>query len=66
MSQDIRYPNYVRINIPLRVDELNHQNEIHTYVKLLLEKRGKEFGVESDIIGERCLSSTEFSITMES
>jgi putative hemolysin len=62
----IRYPNYVRINIPLRVDELNHQNEIHTYVKLLLEKRGKEFGVESDIIGERCLSSTEFSITMES
>ena len=62
----IRHPNYVRMNVPLRADELNRQNEIHTYVKLLFEKRGKEFGVGSNIIGERCLSSTEFSITMES
>ena len=56
----------MRISIPLRFEEPNHDGDIHAYVKLLLEKRGKEFGVESNIIGERCLSDVEFTINMES
>jgi len=60
----IRYPNYVQISIPLKVEETTDHREIRIYVKLLLEKRGSGVGVPTDIIDKRCLSSIEFPITI--